>query len=378
MSFAKACFWSKFDQTLTMYRQTFIIVLSIFLSSCSGKEEKIYPKKTAITESVYSSVTIQPDSMYQAFAIVNGILDKNLVEEGDVVKKGDPIAQIINNTPKLNSENARMALDLARRNYSGDATVWSSIEEELKAAELQFINDSVNYNRQKKLWEQGIGSKAAFEAKKLAYEISFSTLDRLQNKFKRTKNELKTQLQQAENNYRLSQINTTDFTVKSKIDGKVYALHKNPGEIVTANQPVASVGNEDKFVIEMLVDEVDIVKIKKEQQVLLSLDAYAGEVFSARVSKIYPKKDERNQTFLVEAIFEEEPEVLYPGLSGEANIIIARKKETLVIPRNYLIGKDSVKTETGIVKVETGLESLDSVEIKNGITAETAVFKPEK
>ena len=361
-----------------MYRQFFIITLCTLFVSCAGEEEKVYPKKTAITESVYSSVTIQPDSLYQAFAIVNGILDKNLVEEGDAVRKGDPIAQIINNTPKLNSENARMALDLARKNYRGDATVLSSIEDELKTAELQFINDSVNYNRQKKLWEQGIGSKAAFEARELAYEMSISNLERLQNKFKRTSNELKTQLQQADNNYRLSQINTTDFTVKSKIDGKVYALHKNPGEIVTTNQPVASVGNEDKFVIEMLVDEVDIVKIKKDQQVLLSLDAYSGEVFSARVSKIYPKKDERNQTFLVEAIFEEEPEVLYPGLSGEGNIIIARKKEALVIPRNYLIGKDSVKTEAGIVKVETGLESLDSVEIQKGITAETAVFKPKK
>lgn len=376
MSFETACFSATFDQTSLMFRYIFIFIFSTILLSCAGKEEKIYPKKTSITQLVYSSVTIQPDSLYQAFAIVNGILDENLVEEGDIVEKGVSIAQIINNTPKLNAENARMALDLARKNYRGDATVLNSIEEELKAARLQFINDSVNYDRQRKLWEQGIGSKAVFENKRLAFQVSFSNLDRLRNKYELTKNELKTQLQQAENIYRQTQINTTDFTVKSKINGKVYALHKNPGEIVTTSQPIATLGSAEKFVIEMLVDEVDIVKIKGEQQVMLSLDAYPGEVFKAKISKIYPKKDERNQTFLVEALFEKEPEVLYPGLSGEANIIIDRRKETLVIPKSFLIGKDSVKTENGLVKVSTGLSSLDSVEIINGISAETALIKP--
>lgn len=378
MSFAKGGFSVNFDQNLTMFRPLIIIILSTIVLSCNGNNEKIQPVETRITESVYSSVTIQPDSLYQAFAIVNGILDKNLVEEGDLVKKGDPIIQIINNSPQLNSENARTALELARKNYQGDGALLNSIEDELQAARLQYKNDSINYVRQEKLWGQGIGSKAAYEAKKLAFELSYSSLDRLENKYESTRNELKTQLQQAENNYRLSLINTTDFTVKSKINGKVYALLKNPGEIVNTSQPLASIGSKDKFVIEMLVDEVDIVKVKEGQKVLLSLDAYKGEIFTAKVSKIYPKKDERNQTFLVEALFEEEPKVLYPGLSGEGNIIIAQKEKALVIPRIYLIGKDSVKTEDGLVKVKTGLESLDSVEIQNGITSQTYIYKPGK
>lgn len=378
MSFAKGWFSVNFGQILTMFRPLIILILSLFILSCNGNNEKIHPVETRITESVYSSVTIQPDSLYQAFAIVNGILDKNLVEEGDLVKKGDPIIQIINNSPQLNSENARTALELARKNYKGSGALLNSIEDELQAARLQYKNDSVNYVRQEKLWGQGIGSKAAYEAKKLAFELSYSSLDRLENKYESTRNELKTQLQQAENNYRLSLINTTDFTVKSKINGKVYALLKNPGEIVNTSQPLASIGSKDQFVIEMLVDEVDIVKVKEGQKVLLSLDAYKGEIFTAKVSKIYPKKDERNQTFLVEALFEEEPKVLYPGLSGEGNIIIAQKEKALVIPRTYLIGKDSVKTDEGLVKVKTGLESLDSVEIQNGITTQTYIYKPGK
>ena len=64
------------------------ILLGISLIACGKQDDKITPLKRDITESVYTSVTIQPDSLYQVYAIVAGILDKNLVEEGDLdVKK---------------------------------------------------------------------------------------------------------------------------------------------------------------------------------------------------------------------------------------------------------------------------------------------------
>ena len=123
------------------------------------------------------------------------------------------------------------------------------------------------------------------------------------NKFYRTKKELETQAKQAQNTYKSSKINTDEYTVTSKINGKVYALYKNTGEIVTTMEPLASVGSATDFIIEMLVDEVDIVKIEKGQKALITLDAYSSEVFEARINKIYPQKDSRSQTFKIEALF---------------------------------------------------------------------------
>jgi multidrug efflux pump subunit AcrA (membrane-fusion protein) len=348
----------------------------IFLS-CTNKEEKIRPTVTDITELVYSSITIQPDSLYHAYASVHGILDKNFVEEGDNVKKYMPILQVVNSSPKLNAENARLSFELAQKNYRGSAAILSSIEEEIKSATLKMTNDSINYCRQKNLWSQQIGSKIEYDKKKLAYELSTNSLDLLKSEYDRTKEELEIQLQQAKNNYRTSVITTKDFTINSKIDGKIYALYKNPGEIVNTVEPLATIGSATVFVIEMLVDEVDIVKIKKDQKTIITLDAYSGEVFTAKVSKIYPKKDERNQTFIVEALFEESPKVLYPGLSGEANIIIAKKKEVLAIPKEYLIDDTKVKTEKGVVKITIGLQSMDTVEVLSGITKDIWIYKPE-
>lgn len=361
-----------------MCRSLLKILLFALLISCNGKGEKIKPKITSITESVYSSVTIQPDSLYQAFAVVNGIVDENLVEEGEPVQKGDPVVQIINSNPKLNEENAKAALELARQNLSGEGAVLAGLQDEIEAARLKYRDDSINFHRQKKLWSQQIGSKSNYESRKLAYEMSSTNLEQLRNRYARTRSELQTQLRQAENNYRVSRTNATDFTVRSKINGKVYALLKNPGEIVTINQPLASIGSADDFVVEMLVDEVDIVRLKPGQPVLLTLDAYGLRIFKAKLSKIFPEKDERNQTFLVEAIFEEQPRVLYPGLSGEANIIVSQKDSALVIPKNFLVAGNKVKTKNGFVNIRTGLESIDSVEVVSGLTPEMEIYKPDE
>ena len=331
-----------------------------------------------LTESVYASATVQPDSLYQAYSIVIGILDKTWVEEGDKVKKGDPILQITNTSPELNAENAKLSLQLARENYNGRAAVLTSIQDEIHAATLKFTNDSVNYYRQKNLWDQNIGSKVEYDNRKLNYELTRNNLDLLKRKYRQTKNELETQLKQSENNYRTSLTTSEDFTIKSKINGTVYAIYKNPGEIVNTQQPVASIGKSEDFIIELLVDEVDIVKLKTGQQVFLTLDSYNSEVFEATLDKIYPRKDERSQTFKVEALFKDPPSTLYPGLSGEGNIVISKKEQTLTIPKEYLIDASKVLTDDGEIEVTLGLQNLDRVEILNGIDENTAIYKPEQ
>ncbi|WAC02785.1 HlyD family efflux transporter periplasmic adaptor subunit [Lacinutrix neustonica] len=351
----------------------FFFIVSI---SCSKKQDKIRPELRDITESVYSSVTIQPDSLYNVYANVGGILDKNLVTEGDLVTKGDPLMQIINSTPELNTQNAGLSLELAKENYTGSATILASIQDEINAAWLKLKNDSINFFRQKTLWEQSIGSKVEYDTKLLNYKLAQNNLKLLKGRYNNTKHELETTVKQANNNYQTALINTKDFTVKSKIKGKVYALYNEPGEIVSTMQSLALIGSESNFVVELLVDEVDIVKISKDQKVIITLDAYNGDIFTGRISKIYPKKDERNQTFKLEALFDVSPEIVYPGLSGEANIIISKKENVLTIPKSYVIHSDKVKTENGLVTITKGLENLEYVEILSGITEATYIYKP--
>ncbi|EAR01751.1 hypothetical protein FB2170_14523 [Maribacter sp. HTCC2170] len=346
--------------------------------SCGSDKERIQPKKSTLVESVYASAIIQPDSLYEVYSAVAGILDKQYVNEGDTILNGGALFQIFNKTPALNRENAKINLQLAQAEYNGSATVLEGLQKEILTAKLKLHNDSINFTRQDRLWKQEIGSKAEYDLRKLNYELSFNNLKVLQNNFDRTKNELNNRVKQANNTYQAAVVTTKDFTITSKINGRVYAIYNNIGEIITTMQPLASIGSTDDFLIELLVDEVDIVKLKTNQKVVITLDAYGGQVFEGKIFKIYPKKDERTQTFKVEAFFDNAPKTLYPGLAGEANIIISKKENILTIPLAYLMKDNKVNTSDGIKQVTVGVRNLKEVEILSGLDEQTEILKPEE
>lgn len=98
--------------------------------------------------------------------------------------------------------------------------------------------------------------------------------------------------------------------------------------------------------------------------------------FEQQSLKFIPKKNERSQTFKIEAKFKDVPKQLYPGLSGEANILIHEKEKALVIPRICLLDGNKVETLNGTIEVTTGLENLEYIEILSGLSEEDEVYYP--
>lgn len=354
-----------------------IILGSLFMIvACNSKEKAIYPKVGTITTSIYASAIVQPDSAYMVYSNVGGILEVCHIEEGDVVTPETSLFKVTNSTSRSNAQNASLQLALSKERYSGGSSILQSLRVSINAAALVVTNDSINYDRQSRLWKGKIGSKVEYESRKLKYEQSLAHYNMLKNEYKLKEKELKSLIQQAHNAYTAAVSQDADFTIRSKIYGKVYDVSINPGEIITPQKGLAYLGSASSFIVEMLIDEVDIIQVTLDQQVLVALEAYPEQVFIARVSKIYPQKDLRNQTFKVEARFVNSPQKLYAGLSGEANIITKVKDSALVIPISYLAGRNQVKTATGLVAVTTGLKSIDSVEIIGGIKAKTPLYKP--
>lgn len=342
------------------------------LFGCKGKSASIKPEYTDIVESVYASATVKAENQYLAYATVSGILKSAMVREGDTIKAGQVIARIDNTSPGLSQANAKVAYELA----SGNFGTLDELKAQLASARRQFVNDSVNYQRQKILWNQGIGTQNQLESRQLALDVSANAWHALQVRYRQSKLQLELAQQQAQNNLSLSAENNRNFDIVSLMNGRVYQINYDPGELVLPQQAVALIGSASKFLLEMEVDEVDIARIHTGQQVIVTMDAYQGQVFQARVSRIIPAMDPKTQTFKVEAEFVNPPANLYPGFTAEANIVIEQKKHVLVIPIEYLKNGDSVHTEAGDKKVKTGLRGIDKIEILEGLDANSYLLKP--
>ena len=96
--------------------------------------------------------------------------------------------------------------------------------------------------------------------------------------------QLRTQLEVARNNAASASAGNADHQPKSLIDGIVYDLMIDPGELATPQRPVAVVGSASDLYLELEVDEFDIRLIKPGQQVFVTLDSYADTAFAAEVS----------------------------------------------------------------------------------------------
>jgi multidrug resistance efflux pump len=280
----------------------------------------------------------------------------------------------LNSGIEVNQEKAQLQYQLAESKLYGSGNTLNSLESEIEALKSQVKFDSANYFKNKKLSNSDVVSGTTVDNYKLKYELSQKQLENAYQKYIQIKEELENGLKLSKTNLKAANINVEDSYIYSFIDGMVYNVQKEMGEFISSQMAFAQIGSKHQFVLKMLVDEEDITQIKLGQQVIVSLEAYPGETFRCEVSKIYPQKDQVNQTFMVEGIFLEKPETLFYGMSGESNIIIQEIEDALVIPRAYLNDNLEVKTKDGLQKVETGLKDMEFVQITEGLDASTKIF----
>ena len=349
----------------------------LFLLGCKNKQDNLKPTVSAITESVYAAGVLKSQEQYQAFPNSNGTIKTIYVEEGDSVKKGTPILSITNDIQQLNTQNA-----LLSAHYADLSNNQGKLDDARNLISLQLRkmkNDSLLAKRQQNIWQNNVGTRVELEQKELNYQAAKVDYQSAIVKFNELKRQIDFSALQSKKNLQISQKLASDFTLKSKVNGILYHLYKKKGEWVTQQTPLALLGGNKQFVLEMQVDEYDIFKVRKNQLVLVTLDSYKGKVFEARISSISPMMNPVTKTLLVEAVFDDPPETLYPFISFEANIIIHTKPKTLLIPINYLVNDSTVLKSNGkMVKVKTGLKDYKMVEILDGITVSDELTNPIK
>lgn len=347
----------------------------LFFVSCSKKQESTRVLQGEITESVYASGTIKSQDQYQVYSTANGILQQIYIAEGDEIKKNQLLFSLVNETSKLARENAQLQAKFV--DFETNTSKLKELKMNNDFAKNKLASDSLNFIRQKSLYEKNATSKFQFEQSELNYQNSKLNYQSSLYRYTDLKKQLTFSDEQAKRNLQIAQKLESDFIIKSEINGKVYSILKEKGEMVNTQTPIAIIGNAQDFVIDLQVDEMDIVKIKKGQKVLISMDSYNDQTFEALVTKIYPYLNERSKTFTVEARFTQKPKVLYPNLSLEANIILIEKKDALIIPRKYLINKNYVQLIDGKkVKVKIGLIDFEKVEILSGISKNEELILP--
>lgn len=352
-------------------------ILMISLLACN-KTETVQPKKVDIIDAIFASGYIISDSEYAVTANTEGYLLHSFVEEGDHVRSGMSLFHLSNDVQSEQLSNAQVVYQDALRKLNHNSPEIGQLEVQIEQAYSQLELDKKNYKRYKKLLEINAVSQLEFDKIELQYENAKLNVEVKEKALEDLVNSLKLNVKNAESQLKIQKENNEDYFLSSRIDGRVLKVYKKPGELVKRGELVAKIGGGQKLA-KLFVAEDDINKITVDQEVILSLNTDKSKTYEGFVSKILPAFDEQEQSFIIEAKFNKVPTKLYYNTQLQANIIIGLKKDSMVIPAQYLTNGDSILIKGGNARnVEVGVRNEEWVEIIEGVDPSDILIKPEE
>lgn len=355
-----------------------LLALTLFLSACGEDIPTQKPLKRDITEVVYASGILEPENQFTLYSLADGTVASIFVNEGDTINLSQDLIRVDGNATQARLYSSEEIYKTARQNYGEKSPALQEVKSQLKTLKVKLQNDSTNYKRYKRLYNQNVVKKADYERFELVYINTKNDYAAAQSRLKNLRSQLYINLQNAESQYKVIQDDVAHYLIKSSAKGRIYDILKEQGEVVRRGEPIAIIGDADNVILKLSVDESDIEKVRVGQEVLVQIETFGDKIFKAKISRIYPAMNKRDFAFRVDASMVDVLPNIFSGTNVEANIVIQEKKNVLCVPKTLLLPGDSVLTKTTDgeqkVKVKKGIENFEYAEILGGIDTKTEII----
>ncbi|MFZ4621059.1 MAG: efflux RND transporter periplasmic adaptor subunit [Bacteroidota bacterium] len=248
---------------------------------------------------VTATGTLSAVRTVQVGSQVSGTLQKLNVDFNDKVKQGQIVAQIDPTFLEASVRDAEASLQRSTAQYN-----------EAKRA----------FERLKTLLEKNLASQAEYDAALAQFEANDAARKQSVAGVERAK------------------INLRYATIKSPIDGVVISRAVDVGQTVAASfsaPTLFTIANDlTKMEVQANVDEADIGKVTKDQEVSFTVDAYPEQTFKGNVRQVRlsPQVTQNvvNYTVIIDV---PNPDLkLMPGMTATVTILIDKKEAILRVP----------------------------------------------
>lgn len=219
-----------------------------------------------IIETVSATGKIQPEVEVKISSEVSGEVIALNVKEGQQVKKGDLLV-------KINP-------DIYESGVNRTVASLSTTKAGVSQADAQVKEAKANYDRNKKLFDKGVISKAEWDRIVSAYEVATAA-----------KQSAYYQMKSASANVTEANDNLKRTSIFAPADGTISKLDVELGERVMGTQGMAStelmrIANLNNMEVEVDVNENDIVKVNIGDSAKVEVDAYLKRKFEGIVTSI--------------------------------------------------------------------------------------------
>lgn len=274
-------------------------------------------------------------------AEVEGRVAQVLADVGDTVSEGQPLITLDQQELQFEVDRQQGVVRQVRAQLGigpndpppADARKMAAVQ---RAEADLFDAERKNGRAQEMLKDKLISQQQADEASsryqstKATYNVALQEVDRL-----------KALLVSSEASEKLAEKKLRDAVIRAPFPGAIKTRNVHPGEYLRVQSPVMVLVRTDRLRARLAVPERWAGAITDGAMVDLHVEAFPGETFQGKISRINPAVSQDSRTFEAEALLINKDGRLKPGFFVQASLPSEREEKTIFLPEqavNYRYG----------------------------------------
>lgn len=368
----------------------------LFVLSAAGLALFLWPQKIdatkvsrkAISQTVVSSGQVMPPSEVRIGSLVSSTVRSVLVGEGDAVVAGQVLVEFDRSEAEAGVKQAKAQLDAAKAGRGEVANLSAPVaRSNLRRAEAQLESAGQQLNRERTLTKAGVTTPVQLEEAETAMAVAEAARKEAQLQVVAASNggaralSAAAQVSLASAQLALAEERLRQHTIVAPTDGVILNRSVEPGDSILPGAALLRISAVGLTRIRIEPDERNLALLELGQKGRASTEAFPADQFDVTVTYIAPAVNPDRGTIEVQLLVENPPQYLRPHMTASAEIVVATKKDALVLPRvaiqsearsPYVWTLHSSRVQR--TPVELGLLGDDEVSVRTGLSEQDVIL----
>ncbi|WP_405207305.1 efflux RND transporter periplasmic adaptor subunit [Aquimarina sp. LLG6339-5] len=367
------------------------LLIFVFSQSMGGSKLNVEKERIAIStikkdvfqENIPVNGIVLPITTIYLDALEGGRVEEKFVEDGAIMKKGEPILRLSNTDLELSLINQETSVYnlLTQMQISQNAARQNTINRRNQFTDVEnnLIEAKRVYQLNKKLYDKGAVGRQEYESSANDYKYQQQRMQLAKQVLSQDSSATKQELSQAKSSYARTQSalelmrkKVGDLVVRAPVDGQLTSLDAEIGQSKNKGERLGQIDVLSGFKVRVDIDEHYISRIYNGQKGTFTFN---NETYTLIIKKVFTQVN--NGRFQVDMQFEGNvPEGIRRGQNLQIRVALSAEKQALLIPKGGFFQKTGGNwvykiTENGNsaykVAIRLGSQNTEYYEIIEGL-----------
>jgi len=367
------------------------LILFVILSTTGNAKLNVQKERISIAtatqgvfqENIPVNGVVMPITTIYLDALEGGRVEEKFVEDGAIMKKGEPILRLSNTDLELSLVNQetqvynlltqmQISQNAARQNTINKLNQYTDVENSLIEAKRLYELNKKLYDKDAIARQDLIKSQNDYNYQKERMQLAKQILEQDSLAVKQEKNQVTSSYQRTQNALELMRRKVADLVVKAPVDGQLTSLDAEIGQSKNKGERLGQIDVLSGYKVRVDIDEHYISRIYTGQTGSFDFD---GKNYNLVIKKVYTQVT--NGRFQVDMEFESEvPEGIRRGQTLQIRVALSQEKQALLIPKggffqetggNWIFKVSEDGASAYKADISLGSQNTEYYEVLNGL-----------